>query len=419
VAATIRRAPKVTANPGSFAIYTRAIKEITIVDPYTIRFRTGTPYPLLPNDLSALEIISHRFESATTEDFNTGRAMIGTGPFRLVEWRPGERTVMRRNDAYWAGMPAWETVTLRPIGNDSARMAALLSGAVDVIEGVPTASLESLRQRPEIATRRAVTNRLIYLQIDVARERSPFITDRTGKPLDRNPLRDRRVRLAVSKAINRNAIVDRVMSDAAAPAGQLLPDGYFGTSQRLSPEPFDPEGARRLLAEAGYSDGFGITLHGPNDRFVNDERILQAIGQMLARVGIDAKVEPLPSSIYYPRSAKSEFSLFLVSWSSETGEPSGPLRGILATRDPSRGWGTSNRGGYSNPALDAALGDALATIDEPRREALLRQATEIAIGDLAIVPIQFQVAIWGLRKDLDYVPRSDGFTLAQDITPAK
>jgi len=209
------------------------------------------------------------------------------------------------------------------------------------------------------------------------------------------------------------------MSDAAAPAGQLLPDGYFGTSQRLSPEPFDPEGARRLLAEAGYSDGFGITLHGPNDRFVNDERILQAIGQMLARVGIDAKVEPLPSSIYYPRSAKSEFSLFLVSWSSETGEPSGPLRGILATRDPSRGWGTSNRGGYSNPALDAALGDALATIDEPRREALLRQATEIAIGDLAIVPIQFQVAIWGLRKDLDYVPRSDGFTLAQDITPAK
>ncbi|MGE5201962.1 MAG: ABC transporter substrate-binding protein [Acidobacteriota bacterium] len=419
VAATIRRAPKVTANPGSFAIYTRAIKEISIVDPYTIRFRTASPYPLLPNDLSALEIISHRFESATSEDFNSGRAMIGTGPFRFVEWRPGERTVMRRNDAYWDRKAAWEIVTLRPIGNDSARTAALLSGAVDAIEGLPTSSLETLRQRPEFTLRRAVTNRLIYLQVDVARERSPFVTDRTGKPLDRSPFRDRRVRLAISKAINRNAIVDRVMDGAAAPAGQLLPHGYFGTSDKLPPEPYDPDGARRLLAEAGYPGGFGITLHGPNDRFVNDERILQAIGQMLTRVGIEAKVEALPSSIYYPRAAKSEFSLFLVSWSSETGEPSGPLRGILATRDSSRGWGASNRGGYSNPSLDAALGSALAAIDEPKREALLRQATEIAIGDLAIVPIQFQVAIWGLRKDLDYVPRSDGFTLAQDIAQAK
>ena len=419
VAATIRRAPKVTANPGSFAIYTRAIKSIEIVDPHTIRFRTASPYPLLPNDLSALAIISRRFETATTEDFNSGRAMIGTGPFRFVEWRPGERAVMRRNDAYWDRKPAWETVTLRPITNDSARMAAFLSGAVDAIEGVPTSTLESLRQRPGTVLRRAVTNRLIYLQLDVARAQSPFVTDRAGKPLDRNPLADRRVRLAISKAINRNTIVERVMDGAAAPAGQLLPDGYFGTSPRLRPEPYDPEGARRLLAEAGYPEGFTITIQGPNDRFLNDERILQAIGQMLARVGIDAKVEAMPSSIYYPRAGKSEFSLYLVSWSSETGEPSGPLRGILATRDPSRGWGTSNRGGYSNPALDAALGSALTTIDEQKREALLREATEIAMGDVAIVPIQFQVAIWGLHGGLDYVPRADGFTLAQEVTEAR
>ena len=416
VAATIRRASRVMANPSGFEIYTRAIKEITIVDPHTIRFRTEAPYPLLPNDLSVLVIISHRFEAASTEDFNTGHAMVGTGPFRFVEWRPGDRTVMRRNEDYWDTKPIWKTVILRPINNDSARIAALLSGDVDMIEGVPTSTLESLQQRPEITLTRAVMSRLIFLQVDVARDRSPFVTNLAGQLLDRNPLRDHRVRLAISKAIERDAIVSRVMYGAAAPSGQVLPDGYFGTSPRLAPEPYDPNGARRLLAEAGYPGGFGITLHGPNDRFVNDERILQAIGQMLARVGINTKVEAMPSNIYFPRAQKSEFSLFLVSWFSDTGEPSSPLRGILATRDASRGWGAFNRGGYSNPALDAALEEALSTIDGSKREHLLQKATEIGIGDLAIIPIQFQIAVWGLRPGFDYGPRADGFTLAQGVS---
>ncbi|HLJ21789.1 MAG TPA: ABC transporter substrate-binding protein [Stellaceae bacterium] len=416
VAATIRRIPKVTGNPGSFAIYVRAIKEVEIVDPYTIRLHTAVPYPLMPTDVSAFGIIERRFETASSEDFNSGRAAIGTGPFRFVEWVPGDRVVLSANRDYWGPKPRWDRVVLRPIPNDSARVAALRSGTVDMIEGVPTALLQNLRERSDIVLRQAITNRVIYLQIDVAREHSPFVTDRSGRSLDRNPLQDRRVRLAISKAINRAAIADRVMEGAAEPAGQLLPTGYFGASPRLAPETFDPAGARRLLAEAGYPDGFGVTLHGPNDRFLNDERILQAIGQMLAQVGIEAKVEPLPSSIFFPRAAKSEFSLFLVSWSSETGEPSGALRGILATRDASRGWGASNRGGYSSSAFDAALQEALGTIDDERREELLDRATEIALGDEAIVPIQFQLAIWGMRPGLIYTPRSDGYTLAQAVS---
>jgi peptide/nickel transport system substrate-binding protein len=417
VVATIRRAPRINDSPGSFATYTRPIKDIEIVDPYTIRFHTAQPYPLLANDLSALYIISHRFEQANTEDFASGRAMLGTGPFVFRSWQPGENLVMRRNDHYWGPKPPWAEVILRPITNDSARTAALLSGTVDLIESVPTANLELLRSRDDWALAQAVTTRFIYLQLDVARDRSPFIADDAGQPLDRNPLKDRRVRLALSKAINRAAIVERIMEGAAAPAGQLFPAGYYGVSPRLQPELFDPAGARRLLAEAGYPKGFKVTIHGPNDRFVNGGRILEAIGQMLARIGIDTTIEAMPSNVFFPRAAKSEFSLFLVSWVSDTGDPSSPLRGIFATRDARRGWGASNRGGYSSPEMDSLLAEAGTTLDDERREELLQNATEIAIGDVAIIPIEFQLAVWGMRRGLAYVARSDGYTIAQSVMP--
>jgi len=417
---SIDRAPKVPNSPASFAIYTKAVKGIEVIDAATIHVRTGTPYPLLPNDLSTISIQEKRaVEGKTTEDFNKGSAAIGTGPFKFVEWVPGNRLVLVRSDDYWGPKPDWAKVTFRPIPNNAARVAALLAGDVDLIENVPTADLKALKANPKIRLAQAVSNRVIYLHIDSNRDETPFAFDNAGKPLPGNPLKDRRVRLAMSKAINRQAIVDRVMEGAAIPAGQLLPDGFFGVSPSLKPEPFDPEGAKKLLAEAGYPEGFRLTLHSPNDRYVNDEKIAQAVAQMLSRVGIKTEVAAMPQSVYFSRASKLEFSFMLVGWGAETGEPSSPLKSLLATNDPAKGFGAANRGRFSDPKLDGLLVQALGTVDDGKRELLLQQATEVGIGDVGIIPLHYEVTVWGMRSDLTFVGNTNQYTLAADVHPAK
>jgi peptide/nickel transport system substrate-binding protein len=418
VVATIERIPNVPNSPGPFTTYTKPLGELTVVDPHTIRFKTAAPAPLLPTDISNIFIVSRRQAKAPTEDFNSGKAMNGTGPFKFAGWTRGDRINLVRNDGYWGPKPAWDKVTLRLITNDPSRVAALLSGDIQAMEIVPTADMARLKANKDIGIFRVVSNRIIYFHLDTDRDVSPAIFDKQGKPLDRNPLKDLRVRKAISKAMNRPAIVDRVMEGEAIPAGQLLPDGFFGTSPNLKPERYDVEGARTLLAEAGYPQGFSMIVHGPNNRYVNDEKIVQAAAQMLGRIGIDAKVEAMPSNVFFSRANKLEFSFMLVGWGSGTGEISSPLRALLATYDREKGTGASNRGRYSNKQMDAVLAEALATVDDAKREKLLQQASEIAINDLGIIPLHYQVNSWATRKGIMYVPRTDENTLAHEFKPA-
>ncbi|MCC7428998.1 MAG: ABC transporter substrate-binding protein [Alphaproteobacteria bacterium] len=422
VAFTIARVPTVPNSPSSFAIYTRAAREVQVVDPYTVRIRTNGPYPLMPVDIASIYMLdSQTHRDPKTEDFNSGRLAVGTGPYRFVSYRPGDRVELARNDAHWGERQPWERVNYRMITNDSARTAALLAGDVDVIDQVPTSDIARLRSDQRTALAEITSLRIIYLHLDRSRpagQPTPMITDNNGQPIP-NPLHDGRVRRALSMAIDRKAIVERVMEGAAIPSGQFLPPGTYSYAPGLQPPAYDPDGAKRLLAEAGLPNGFRISLHGPNDRYMNDARIIQAIGQMWTRIGVRTEVQPLPWTTFTARAGRQEFAAFLVGWGSGTGEASSPLRSLVATFDRNTGFGAANRGRFSNPEMDGLLRQALGTVDDERREQILIRATEVAMRDVGIIPIHNQINYWAHRRAVQVTARADELSQAMSVRPAR
>jgi peptide/nickel transport system substrate-binding protein len=422
VAFTLARAPNVPNSPSSFGIYTRAVTGVEIVDSHTIRLRTQGPYPLLPVDLAQVVMLDKQtHENATTEDFNAGRVAYGTGPFRFVRYLPGDRIELERNDTYHGEKPHWARVNYRIIVNDAARSSALLAGDVDFIDQVATSDIERLRRDQRVQLSEVVGLRIIYLALDRSRGEggTPHVTNAQGQPISPNPLNDLRVRRALSMAINREGITRQVMEGAAIPAGQFLPEGVFSHVPGLLPPRHDVDGARKLLAEAGFPQGFNITIHGPNDRYINDSRIIQAIAQMWTRAGINTRVEASPWASYIARASRQEFSVFLVGWGTSTGEASSPLRSLVATYNRDTGMGPSNRGRFSNPEVDRLLAEALRTLDDAAREKLLQDATRVAMEDVGIIPIHIQKNIWAMRRGLAHDARADELTRAQDIRPAR
>ncbi len=420
VAYSLDRVPRVKNSPASFSIYTKAVTGVEIVDPRTIRLHTANPYPLLPADLSQVFIIPHGLgPDPASEDFNSGKDAIGTGPFRLVAYKSGDRIEMERFDGYWGTKPHWQHVDYRIISNDAARTASLLAGDVGVIEFVPPSDLAKLRGDSRVSLAEVVSNRSIFLWMDHSRSGpTPFVSGPNSELLEKNPLKDHRVRLALSLAINRVALDERVMEGAAIPTGQYLPPTGFGYTPDVAAPAYDPAQAKRLLAEAGFPNGLRVTLHGPNDRYVNDAKIIQAVAQMWQRIGVQTTVEGLPWSNYIARAGKQEFSIFLLGWGVSSGEGLNPLRAQLATWNPKRGLGTANRGRYSNPTLDGLIDQAMETMDDTAREKMIQHAMKLAMDDVPVLQIHLQKNIWATRKGLVYEARVDEETRASSVRPA-
>ena len=418
---------------GSYPAIVQKFADVQARGDHTLVIKTRKPYPLLPNDLTRTAmlwngIVEHgpiTFDLKnkcgvtgpwpTVADFNGGRDVIGTGPYTLKSYVKGTGIELARNDGYWGDKPAWANVTLIPVPAAGPRLTGLLAGDFDLIENPAARDVKRISETPGFGHVITPSVRVVYFQFDVARSPSPTVKAADGK----NPLADVRVRRAISMAIDRKTIAARIMDGAATPANQFLPDGMFGTLPNPPELKYDPEGARKLLAEAGYPNGFELAVSSTNDRYINDAQISQAVAQYLSRVGIKASVDAMTRSVYFPKRAKREFSFAMGGWSSETGEASSFLQYWVTRFDKENGLGTSNYGGYDNPEFDAVFKRAIVTIDPAEREKLLQQSLTMALAELPSIPLHFESSIWAFKQGLTYEGRADQYTLAMSAKPAK
>ncbi|WP_213308559.1 ABC transporter substrate-binding protein [Paraburkholderia sacchari] len=412
-----QRARNVPGSVATFAGYLRTIESVSAPDPLTLVIKTKAPNPDLPLNLASVHIVSkHIGEKSSTDDYNSGRAMVGTGPYKFVSYTPGDRVEMTRNDQYWAGKPLWEKVDYRFVNNGAARTAALLAGDVDVIDKVSASDIPRLKQAPNVTVYPYPGLRVMLLQPSFHEGPNQYITDNDGKPLPKNPLLDVRVRRALSLAINRDAIVTRIMQGTASVANQWMPKNTFGYDPAVKDIPFEAAQAKNLLAEAGYPNGFKITMHVPNDRYPQGPETAQAVAQFWTRIGVKTQVEVVPWSIYASRAGKNEYAMSMLAWGNGTGEASYALVNVLATVDAKKGLGASNWGHYSNPAVDQALDAATAEFDEGKREAILRHSVEIVSNDVGVIPLFHYQNVWAARKGLKVSPYTSDRTVAMQVT---
>ena len=414
----------------SYTDTTKRSADVKTPDDLTVIIKTSAPLPLLPAEMArSLPILSSSIVKAdkltfapktgcgvtgpwpTVTDFNTGKTAIGTGPFLMKSYVKGTGIQLERNEAYWGEKPHWKTVKMVPVPSAGPRLTGLLSGDYDVIENPAARDLTRVKDSAKFDFVATPSTRLIFLQPDIGRNPSPFVKAADGK----NPLQDVRVRRAMNMAIDRKAIVQRIMDGMATPAYQYMPDGMFGALPQAPEIKYDPEGAKKLLAEAGYPNGFELTISSTNDRYVNDAQVSQAVAQYFTRIGIKTNVDAMTASIYFPKRAKREFSLPMGGWPAETGEASALFQLWVASLDAPKGQGTSNYGANYNPEFDKVYLPAADTVDPVKRKAGLEAATKIALDNVALIPLHFESSIWAFRKGLTYEGRRDQYTLATSV----
>ena len=416
---SIERIPDVT-GPMSMTLYTKYVDSVEVVDDLTLRVKTKGMAPSLPNDFTRLFVVpSETGTDAGNEEFNAGDNAIGTGPYKFVSWQPKGDLVLEAYEDHWRGAPPWDRVVRKEIPDDAARVAALRSGEVDLINYVPASDYVAMQNDDDIET--FVSDSVYILNVAPSvkdEEPQPITVD--GEPVEGNPLQDLRVRKALDLAINRDVLVDVVLEGLGTPATQLMPEGFFGYSDALEARPYDIEQAKELLAEAGYPDGFEIDFTCTNNRVPGDAVVCEALAQMWSRLGLTVDAQALNGTVFFPAAANEEYTMTMSAWGTLTGEAAYTYGALAHTKDDEAGFGGFNRTGYSNAEFDRVFGEGSQTLEPDARRALYEEASEIAMEDRALIPTVILQTVWAADADtIELTPRVDQETRAWAITPAQ
>jgi peptide/nickel transport system substrate-binding protein len=400
------------------------VKDVRKTGELQIEIDTTVPNPILPDVITNILILSKTWAEANgaarpvdrrrgVENAASFRAN-GTGPFRVRERQPGLRTVLARNNLWWNKHENdLEEVVFQPIANDPTRVAALLSGEVDVIDPVPLQDIPRLQARKDLAVQQSPETRVVFLGFDQKRD-----VLLNSNVVGKNPFKDLRVRQAFYQAIDIDAIAQRIMRGVAKPTGAMLTEGIRGYAPAMSKRlAFNVDAARKLLSDAGYPDGFEVGFNCPNDRYVNDAEICQAVAANLARVGIKAKLQVETKGTYFPRALKRDVSFFMLGWSPAGYDAHNLLYTVLAT--PAGAQGQWNFGAYSNPALDALTTKIQTETNETARNEMIARALQLHADDIGHIPLHQQMVTWAMRANISAYQRADGFMLFKWMKVAK
>lgn len=404
--------------------YTNDFKEVRKINDSTIEIETKAPFPILPDVISLVYIMSKKWCEANQatgpvdrrkgiENAASFRAN-GTGPWRLRERQPNVRTTFTRNGNYWGKIESNVTdVVFTPIGNDSTRVAALLSGEVDVMEPVPVQDIDRVNGN---ATTRAMTGpelRTIFLGMDQKRDELLYSSVK-GK----NPFKDKRVRQAFYQAIDIEGIKKTVMRGASNPSAEMVGPGINGFQPDMKRLPYDVEASKKLMADAGYGSGFEVSMNCPNDRYVNDARICQAVAANLARINVKINLQAETKGTYFPKILRRDTSFYMLGWTPSTYDAHNALNAIFACVDD-KGAGQFNLGAYCNPKVDELTRKIQSETDTTKRNAMIREVFEIHAADVGHIPLHQQALAWGVSKKVQLVQLADNMMFFKWITLAK
>ncbi|MBV8037539.1 ABC transporter substrate-binding protein [Roseateles sp.] len=408
-------------------VYANAVGIPKAVDPLTVVFELDRPNPIVPELMSTLYIMSRRWCEAhrvtrpldfkQQEESYASQNANGTGPFMLVSRQPGVKTVFRRNPNWWNRFEGnLQEFIYLPIANDATRTAALISGEVDFVLDPPPRDVARLRTLPQLKVLDGEENRLVYIGMDQTRDQ--LLHGRS--PDGRNPFKDLRVRKALYHAIDIEAIKTKLMSGYSAPTGGLTPSprGAYGDAALETRLPYDVALARKLMAEAGYADGFDVTLDCPNNRYINDERICIALASMWAQIKVRVKVNAMPRSLFFPKLEKFDTSLYLAGWGGGSTDAEIMLTPVLRNRG-SQGVGVSNYGGSINDEADTIAAASTVETDPKKREVLVKSALRAFREQVNIIPLHRQVIPWAMKREVSIPHSPNNWTNMDWVTVSK